>query len=772
MKLLFQVIMLLAFGNVMQLNAQKITGSIVDEKNTPIAYANVVVLSVTDSTFLQGTITKDNGSFELGIADTKQVLLKVSSIEFETCYRTCTICNVGTIVMKERSQMLGEVTIKGHRPTYTLTAEGLQTNVQGTVLSKLGTAENVLSFIPGLQKKSHGYEVFGKGSPVIYIDGRLLRDDSELDQLKSENIKNVELITNPGAKYDASVRAVIKIKTKAKVGEGLGFELSSCYYQSENLDLRDQMNWNYRHRKLDLFGTLYYSKDEGRNESWLTQDVYVDTLWHQDNYQLYKKKYQTFSNKIGLNYSIDENNSIGATYTLKLKPDEHAHTIFNTNLTANGKYYDKLENDIMAVSSYQPDHLVSAYYHGAIGKTEVDFNSDYLFNKYGNKANFNEISHNKDSRVVTSSSFERNQMFASKLILGYPLFGGMFNAGAEYTRTKRNDDYINNEGVVPSDFSLLEEQNISPFIEYSLSSKLGSLSAGLRYEHVNFDYSEDGKHIDEQSRNFSNLFPSISWSSELGKMQMQFSYSAKTQRPSYEQLSNNIAYGNRFTLQSGNPLLKHEIIHDLSFMGIWKFINFSLSYNDRKNAIIYWAEQMDENPSVTRISFKNLNSLKSAMASISLSPKIGLWSPEFYMGVNKQWLNLETKRGTYKLNDPIFSSSLYNVFDLSHNWTFTVEMNYTSKGDMANCSQTKDVFYMNAGVIKTFCHDRFIIKLGCLDIFHGKKTGDLLQNNQMAALQISQYDSREVYLTLRYKFNLTRSKYKGTGAGSSEINRL
>ncbi len=156
MKQFFQVVMLLAFGNTMQLYAQKITGSIVDEKNTPIVYANVVLLSVSDSTFLQGTITKDNGSFELGIADANQVLLKVSSIEFETCYRTCTICNVGTIVMKERSQILGEVTIKEHRPTYTFTAEGLQTNVQGTVLSKLGTAEDILSFIPGLQKKGHG----------------------------------------------------------------------------------------------------------------------------------------------------------------------------------------------------------------------------------------------------------------------------------------------------------------------------------------------------------------------------------------------------------------------------------------------------------------------------------------------------------------------------------------------------------------------------------------------------------------------------------------
>ncbi len=129
--------------------------------------------------------------------------------------------------MHEDVNLLGEVVVKGNRPSYKLTAEGLQTHVQGTVLSKMGTAEDVLKHIPGLQKKNDAYEVFGKGSPIIYVNGRLLRDLSELDQLKSEDIKNVELITSPGARYDASVKAVWmcsapciieKVKGLTKVG--------------------------------------------------------------------------------------------------------------------------------------------------------------------------------------------------------------------------------------------------------------------------------------------------------------------------------------------------------------------------------------------------------------------------------------------------------------------------------------------------------------------------------------------------------------------------
>ena len=255
-----------------------------------------------------------------------------------------------TIVMHEDVNLLGEVVVKGNRPSYKLTAEGLQTHVQGTVLSKMGTAEDVLKHIPGLQKKNDAYEVFGKGSPIIYVNGRLLRDLSELDQLKSEDIKNVELITSPGARYDASVKAVVKITTRPIKGEGFGFDVRSGYNQWEYAGFVEQLNWNYRRDKLDVFGTVYYRKSEGFDESRFTQDVHVDTLWHQDNYQFAKTNQQAFTNIAGVNYAFDENNSIGVKYTLKANPDARYHTIFNSDVYADGTHYDYLANDINATA--------------------------------------------------------------------------------------------------------------------------------------------------------------------------------------------------------------------------------------------------------------------------------------------------------------------------------------------------------------------------------------------------------------------------------------
>lgn len=115
----------------------------------------------------------------------------------------------------------------------------------------------------GTSEENDAYEVFGKGSPIIYVNGRLLRDLSELDQLKSEDIKNVELITSPGARYDASVKAVVKITTRPIKGEGFGFDVRSGYNQWEYAGFVEQLNWNYRRDKLDVFGTVYYRKVKG-----------------------------------------------------------------------------------------------------------------------------------------------------------------------------------------------------------------------------------------------------------------------------------------------------------------------------------------------------------------------------------------------------------------------------------------------------------------------------------------------------------------------------
>lgn len=187
--------------------ATNFTGTVIDENKQPFAFANVVLLTPNDSTFVAGTTTDDDGTFSIDCS-CKQALVKISYIGYETQFVNSNGGDIGTIQLQPEATMLGEVVVKGTRPTFKITTEGIKTDVDGTLLSKVGTANDVLQNLPGVQKKSDGIEVFGKGTPLIYINGREMRNKSELDQLKSDDIASVELITNPGAKYKADVESV------------------------------------------------------------------------------------------------------------------------------------------------------------------------------------------------------------------------------------------------------------------------------------------------------------------------------------------------------------------------------------------------------------------------------------------------------------------------------------------------------------------------------------------------------------------------------------
>ena len=320
---------------VIALQAQNINGRIIDENAQPLPFANVVLLSLPDSTFVQGAVSDAEGLFSIKTEKTHG-LLKVSSIGYVTQFINCQGGNMGDITLTSDQKMLNEVEIKASRPTYKMTTEGIATNVENTVLSQAGTAEDVLAKIPGLTKKGEDFEVFGKGAPLIYINGREVHDLSELDQLKSEDIKSVEVITNPGAKYDASVKSVVIIRTKKPQGEGFGFDVRSSYYQSENTDLVEQLNWNYRNGKLDVFGTLHYSLTNIRWQSTTTTIVPADTLWEQLFTQDNRVKSQASRNVIGANYTFNENHSIGFRYNFTLRPNRLQTPWSSSDITANG----------------------------------------------------------------------------------------------------------------------------------------------------------------------------------------------------------------------------------------------------------------------------------------------------------------------------------------------------------------------------------------------------------------------------------------------------
>lgn len=442
-------------------------------------------------------------------------------------------------------------------------------------------------------------------------------------------------------------------------------------------------------------------------------------------------------------------------------------------MTADGKFYDYIKTDGLTVDKDNPSHQLNAYYNGIWGKTTIDLNTDLYFSTNRAYAYSDEQSQEHDSRNVNSKNRVSNKMVATKLVITSPLLGGNFSYGAEYIHTRRNDDYeVNRTDLLTNSYSKLEEQTASPFIQYAHLTPIGNITAGLRYEYVRFKYYDAGIYQPEQSRSFRNLFPTISYGAKIGKVMAQLSYSVKTSRPSYSQLSNNVSYMNRFTRQTGNPYLDNETNHRVELSGVWKFIQFMVNYRDSRNAIIYWAEQIPGNEAITMISRKNVKSLKSMTAYISAAPKIGIWAPQINLGMQKPWFTLHTDVASYRLNRPIFMGNFNNAFSLPCGITLNVDYRYQSKGNTMNVYLAKEQHVLDVSISKSFLKDALTLEIKGNDLLYKCWDADLLYNQKMELLQVSKRGTRDLQFTLRYKFNTTRSKYKGTGAGNAELNRL
>lgn len=672
-----------ALGISVSLHAQTVSGRLVDEESRPMAFANVVILSPEDSSYIAGTVSREDGTFSLNNSSGQERLLRVSSVGYVTIYKRCSGGDMGVIGMRTDENVLGEVVVKSQLPVTRLGDEGLITNVEGSVLSRMGTANDVLARIPGLQRKKDGFEVFGKGTPLIYINGRKLRDKEELAQLSSEDIKSVEVIHNPGARYDASVGAVVRIRTVKRQGDGFGFRLSGDYNQSENTDLNGQADVNYRHGGLDVLSSA-------------------------------------------------------------------------TSMRSDAK----------------PTHSLNAYYAGKIGKGELEWDADYYSSDNTDRSQNLENSAEHDDRTVTSENVVSNKLAATKLSFTHPLWGGSASVGGEYTFTDRHDDYINPEGYVPTSYSRIREHNLAAYVQYSHPLPFGQVSAGVRYEHVDFDYFDNGTFMPSQSRTYDNLFPNVSLSGQLGKVQFQLSYAARTQRPSYSQLSNNVLYANRFTWQTGNPRLKPTITHDITAVAAWRFVQAMVSYRLNRDYIFYWGTTVEGQSAVTLLNRINHGRLPQLTVFVSASPTIGPWNPSIGAGMLKQWLTMTAAGEERRYNKPVFMAQWNNVFNLPAGFVVNADFNFQSRGNVQNLEMKDEHYVLNIGVRKSLLNDALSLELRGNDLLHRMKDGTLMYFERAMMYDKSWSDTRSVTLTVRYKFNTARSKYRGTGAGHDAKGRM
>ena len=472
-------------------------------------------------------------------------------------------------------------------------------------------------------------------------------------------------------------------------------------------------------------------------------------------------------------YEFNANHSVGARFfTNLLVGANNGSSIFSTDVLKNNVLFDHIESQISGNSTAIPNKSLSAYYVGKVGKIDIDFNTDYYYGRETEYRITTEQSANYANRTVTSAGIHTNKFFATKLVLSHPLFGGSLSVGNENTFTNHGQNYVNQENVVPSTASTIKERNNAFFFEYSRPTPIGQLMAGLRYEHVNSDYYDEGVYSPAHSRTYSQWFPSLTFATRIKEVGLQLSYSAKTSRPSYNQLGTNVAYMNRFTRQSGNPTLKPETLHNITLVSSWNWFTFVANYTQTHNKIMYWNEQESTDENITNLRYRNFKRFPALTLSLTAAPRMGVWSPQLTLFCQKQWFDIERLGSKLDLSKPVWGIQWDNSFEFRHDWTAEANLKLTSKGMTENAKLTRNNCTFDFSVRKAFLNNRLSVTVGVNDLFNRSANQLLLYTNNLSIDTKQELDSREFYVTLRYKFNTARSKYKGTGAGQSERKRF
>ncbi|MBR8706327.1 TonB-dependent receptor domain-containing protein [Bacteroides pyogenes] len=764
---------LIILGVLMQFSIiAQIKGVVLDFNDYPIEFANVALYSLPDSALISGTVTNKDGVFTIENANTKNAFIKVSMIGFQTATLTnISKTNLDTIVLSESSQMLNEVVIKGSRPIYKMESDGLVTRIENTVLSQLGTANDVLAQLPFVLSSDGQLSVFGRGTPLVYLNNRLIRDKDELKLLKSSDIKDVKIILNPGSQYDASVGAVIRITTVKPLGEGVSATLYTFLRKRRNFDHYEYLDLNYRKGRLDLFGKVSFDKtvSQQNQEDELTLNL-EKTYLTQDNIKI-KSNSQSWETTLGANYAFLPTHLIGFRYMYLSSPTD------NWDFRGKTNHYENEINDNSYTSINITDrkthrHYFNMYYHHELkNKATIHFEGDYVNGESKtNQSSDYQNRLNDEFILVKNNNTSDYSLYAGKLTIEKPFLKGNLSFGSEssFTDNKQSVIVVSDDVSVnlPSSKDRSEQFLIATFATYDYTWNNISLNGGLRYEYIDYKYYYNVKLNDEQSRIYNNWFPTFSFSYRNEQLNMALGYKTIVRRPNYFNLRSSITYNSPYSYEGGNPSLKQMFTNKLSYTFGWKDFQLDVSYNWIKDNLMFIGRQFEDKP-ISFFTMMNLPHSEIIDGYISYSPKIKFWRPLFSVGFRKQYLKYDNK--TY--NKPYCSYTWNNIFDLPNNFRFILNVRGNLKGNY-DVSVYNSSFRTDARISRSFFNNQLDVVLSATDIFATDLEKWSMDTDTIYYDKWNDRDNRGFILQLTYKFNSAKSKYKGTGAGASEINRL
>ncbi len=763
----------LVFLLMLNVNAQQvITGRLVNFENEPISFANILLLEKIDSSFIRGVVSDLNGHFMVEGVDTLgRNLLKITCVGYDDKYHNFEESITDYIIqMNTHVEIFDELLITGKKELFELQNDRLVVNVGSTSSFGGNDGLQVLQKLPGIviDQSNSSISMVGKGEVMIMIDNKIQRMPtqviiSQLEGLRAERIERIELIHQPGAKYDASGAAgILNIITKKSTSNGSSGAISimAGYGQKEKTGLG--ANINFRQGVLNLYGDYSFSwnSNDRFTVDHFREYSYLDTTYYYQNYFTWdNRKISRQSGNIGLKLDMTPGISVGASLSASTSMDRaisYSNSFSHKNYQLEDTFYFTLfpETDIVTfVSNLNVFSRIDEQNTLIFDINNAQINFENRNNVISHTAGFPlDLTTKRSTEInIWTGSIDYLNQINKKLTLESGLKGSLSEVNSHALVSEKFDSsYVGSSMFSGS--NLMKEQILASFatINYKYSSSL-SAELGIRYEY--YQYTLNAARDEEDSRKlFSSPFPVLRINKKIDSLNsFQVVYNRSIRRAAFNTLGLYFSFLDPYTIAYSNPQLQPAFSNNLRLSFQHRSVIFSLGYLNQKNDI-FWYNRVNKEKGIQISNPQNLDKSQVYEASLNFPLKItGWWESSWsIISLFRSVYDISRRELPYTNDQLTFSGQINNHFSLSGGWSIDFNADFISPhliGDQMHQRKPN----INAGIKKSF--SKSLIVLSLIDI--GNSSNDRIWEHNHPELNMrtfghNAWSERQIRLTFTY----------------------
>lgn len=788
----------------------KIYGTVRTADGKSFASATVELMKNNDSSLVKMASCNSEGKFDFESIKEGDYLLGVSGVGHEKYFSNVIVITSDALLidlkeiklLSSSATTLKEVKVASKKPLIEQKMDRMIVNVEAAVSNVGASALEVLEKSPGITVDKDGnISLKGKQGVQIFVDGRpsYLSGVELVNLLRSMNasqLDQIEIMTNPPAKYDAAGNSgIINIKTKKNKQTGFNGSATAGYSQGKYWRTNESLNMNYRNGKFNTFMNFGFNKNNSFQElsihrTYRKADKSIDALFDQ---VAFMPKTNTNNNlKLGVDYFANNKTTIGVVTSGFINAEDQRN--YNTSFLKNG-------NGVVDSIVYSTSNMKNRWKNGKVNlnlrhqfdSTGRELTADFDHAIYSSQSDqiFTNTSYNPDESLRGQTDLMGNlpvdiKIYSAKIDYTHPLKSGLkVEAGAKssYVNTDNAANYFNlisNAWVMDYDKTnqFQYEENISAaYLNLSRQYKKIGIQAGLRFENTNYKGHQLGN-VQRADSSFTNkynsLFPTLYISYKASERhQFGFNTGRRIDRPAYQDLNPFLFFLDNYTYESGNPYMKPQYSMNIEVSHTFKgFLSTTLNYSKTKD---FFTETFEQQGYATIVRQGNIGKRQNAGISLSAQvPVFKWWNASLYGNYNFNHFEGELFGEDIKVDASNLLFSVNNQLSFNKGWSAELSGFYRTKG-VEGQLVILPLGQLSAGVSKQILQGKGSLRLNVRDIFYTHWAKGRIDFQRTEASFENKRDSRVASISFTYRFGKPINgpqNTRKTGGAEEEQNRV